>query len=65
VSERTKKNEAIFHAVSKLSVAEERESYLNKACLGDEDLRKEVHALLEAAPAGEELFRGSEASSRH
>ena len=64
MSERTKKIEAIFHAASELSTPEERESYLNEACLGDEGLRKEVDALVKAARAGEELFRGCEQSSR-
>jgi eukaryotic-like serine/threonine-protein kinase len=57
VNERTKKLEAIFHAVGELGTPEERESYLNVACLADADLRREVEALLNAAPAGEELFR--------
>jgi eukaryotic-like serine/threonine-protein kinase len=56
VSERTKKLEAIFHAVSELRTPEERESYLNEACLADADLRREVEALLKAASVGEELF---------
>jgi serine/threonine protein kinase/Flp pilus assembly protein TadD len=64
VSERTKKIEAIFHAASELSTPEERESYLNEACLGDEGLLKEVDALLKAALAGEGLFQGYEQSSR-
>ncbi len=62
VSERTKKLEAIFHAVSELRTPEERESYLNEACRADADLRREVEALLKAAPAGEELFRPCEKS---
>jgi hypothetical protein len=64
VSERTEKLEAIFHAASELNTPEEREGYLNEACLGDEDLRKDVDALLKAALASEELFRGYEQSSR-
>ena len=56
MNERTKKLEAIFHAVGELHTPEERESYLDEACLGDADLRREVEALLKAAPAGEELF---------
>jgi tetratricopeptide (TPR) repeat protein len=64
VSERTKKIEAIFHAASELSTPEAREGYLNEACLGDEDLRKEVAALLKAALVGEDLFQGCEESSR-
>ena len=64
MNERTKKIEAIFHAASELSISEERESFLNEACLGDEGLRKEADALLKAALAGEELFQGCEQSSR-
>jgi tetratricopeptide (TPR) repeat protein len=64
VSERTKKIETIFHAASELSTAEERENYLNEACLGNEGLRREVDALLKAALAGEVLFQGCEQSCR-
>src|SRR5262245_38384167 len=63
MSKRTEKLEAIFHAASELNTPEERERYLNEACLGDAELRREVDALLKACPVGEELFRPREQSS--
>jgi len=63
VNERTKKLEAIFHAASELNSPEERDRYLNDACSGDADLRREVEALLKAAPIGDELFQSSEQAS--
>ncbi len=61
---RTKKLDAIFHAASELRSSEEREKYLAEACAGDDDLRREVEALLKVAPIGDELFRPCEESSR-
>src|SRR5262249_38757138 len=57
VSERTKKLEEIFHAASERNVPEERESYLNEACSGDAELRREVNTLLSSVAAGEEAFQ--------
>jgi serine/threonine protein kinase/tetratricopeptide (TPR) repeat protein len=62
VSERTKKLEEIFHAASELPTPEQQEKFLNRACLGEADLRREVEALLKAAPAGDELFQPLEQS---
>jgi serine/threonine protein kinase len=63
VIERTKRIEAVFHAASELPASEERERYLNEACRGNDGLRREVNALLKAALASEELFRGCDRNS--
>ena len=57
MNDRTKQLEATFHAASELTRPEERERFLNEACLNDQALRQEVEALLEAAAVGEERFR--------
>jgi hypothetical protein len=62
VSERTKKVEEIFHAASELTTPELRGKFLDEACGGDVNLRREVEALLKAAPVGDELFQPSEQS---
>jgi eukaryotic-like serine/threonine-protein kinase len=65
VSERTKKLEEIFHRALESATPEQREKFLNEACPGDADLRRDVEALLKATPAGDELFQPSERTSLH
>ena len=62
MTERTKKLEAIFHAVLELRTLEERERYLSDTCQEDADLRREVEELLRVAPVGEDMFRSVDQS---
>ena len=56
MNERTKQIETLFHAASELASAEERQAYLERACGNDQDLRREVEALLRAGSDAESLF---------
>jgi WD40 repeat protein/serine/threonine protein kinase len=56
MSERKEKLEAIFQAAVELGSPDQREVYLNRACAGEPELRRQVEELLKAAIAAEAVF---------
>ena len=58
MNERKEKLEAIFQATVELGSPEQQEVYLNRACAGEPELRREVEELLRAAIAAEAVFEG-------
>jgi WD40 repeat protein len=60
MSERKEKLEAIFLAAVELGSPGQQEVYLNRACAGEPELRREVEDLLKAAIAAEAVFEGRE-----
>jgi len=57
MNERKQRLEAIFQAAMELGSPDQQEVYLNRACAGDPDLRREVVELLKAAIAAEGVFQ--------
>jgi eukaryotic-like serine/threonine-protein kinase len=64
VTERTKKLESIFHAAMELASDEERRRYLDAACHGEPELRREVEELLIAAGAADPAFHAGREACR-
>jgi WD40 repeat protein len=60
MSERKEKLEAIFQAAVELGSPGQQEVYLNRACAGEPELRREVEELLKAAIAAEAVFEDRE-----
>ena len=56
MNERKEKLEAIFQAAVELGSPGQQEAYLNRACAGEPELRREVEELLGAAIAAEAIF---------
>jgi WD40 repeat protein/serine/threonine protein kinase len=56
MSERKEKLEAIFQAAVELGSPDQQEVYLNRACAGEPELRRQVEELLKAAIAAEAVF---------
>ena len=60
MSERKEKLEAIFQAAVELGSPGQQEVYLNRACAGEPELRRQVEELLKAAIAAEGVFEDRE-----
>jgi serine/threonine protein kinase len=60
VNDRKNKLEAIFQAALELPSADQQAGYLDLACAGDLDLRRELEELLSAAVDAEVVFRASD-----
>jgi len=60
MSERKEKLEAIFQAAVELGSPGQQEVYLNRACAGEPELRRQVEELLKAAIAAEAVFEDRE-----
>ena len=56
MSEREEKLEAIFQAAVELGSPDQQEVYLNRACAGEPELRRQVEELLKAAIGAEAAF---------
>ena len=56
MSERKEKLEAIFQAAVELGSPDQQAVYLNRACAGEPELRRQVEELLKAAIAAEAVF---------
>ena len=60
MSEQKEKLEAIFQAAVELGSPGQQEVYLNRACAGEPELRRQVEELLKAAIAAEGVFEDRE-----
>ena len=57
--------QALFEAARHLSTPDERRAYLDRACGDDEELRRQIEALLELqGPANEYFANGDSATPR-
>jgi hypothetical protein len=52
-----RKEVEVFNAALELSTRAERAAYLDRACAGDEPLRRKVEALLQACGEAEDFFK--------